>query len=187
MAALAGVDETPFLLTRDADGLAAAAPVDTVIVAPALLTLSRCQQAFVVGHELAHLARRHYDEDASAALAYSGRSTAWTANGDRAVGLTNGDFGLAWQLSALWRSQEHEADGSAACSPRRPAAACWKTRRPPSSPATPAGWPRATPATAGGSPICMCSRRRYGRSQREHSDERGPPAYSRMMSYCSCG
>lgn len=110
MAALAGVAEARFLLARDADGLAAAAPVDTVIVAPALLTLSRCQQAFVVGHELAHLARRHYDEDASAALAYSGRSTAWTANGDRAVGLTNGDFGLAWQLSALWRSQEHEAD-----------------------------------------------------------------------------
>lgn len=110
MAQRAGVPDTRFLVDPHASGDAYAAASDAVVFSPALRTRPRCEQAFVIGHELAHLARRHHDEDAAAALVHNGRPTDWTRDGARAVGQLDGNFGLALRLAPLWQSQEHEAD-----------------------------------------------------------------------------
>lgn len=111
MAALAGVDRVRFLLAPDeSQGDAYAAAPDRVVLSPAALKLAPCHLAFVVGHELAHLARRHFDEDAIALSVYSGRSANWTTLGEQALQLVDGDFGLALRVSHLWREQEDEAD-----------------------------------------------------------------------------
>lgn len=110
MIELAGLARVRFAVSTTAGAQAAALAPDTIVLAPSLLDLTPCQQAFVVGHELAHLARRHYDEDAAAVLAYSGLATSWTGDGDAAMALLDGDFGLAMRLAPMWQAQEREAD-----------------------------------------------------------------------------
>ncbi len=110
MAVLAGVPAVRFLLDEHTADTAFAAPPDVVVVSPALLALDRCQQAFVVGHEIAHIARRHYDEDAHAVQIMSERRGLWTNRGEQAMQLLDGDMGLALKLTVHWQHQEREAD-----------------------------------------------------------------------------
>lgn len=111
MAALAGLDGVRFLLAPDAsNGPAWSYAPDVVVLAPSALKLPDCQLAFVVGHELVHIAQRHFDEDAHDLLVLSGRPANWTLNGQTAMGLLDGDFALALRMSPTWLQQEREAD-----------------------------------------------------------------------------
>ena len=110
MAELAGVPGAHFVVAlTDVEQAVSLAP-DIVVIAPALFKLGVCQQAFVIGHELAHLARRHFDAEAVAVLTQSGRPPHWTASGNAALQLLDGDYRLVMQLSRVWQAQEHEAD-----------------------------------------------------------------------------
>lgn len=109
MASLAGLKDIRFLLTPDeSKGPAWSYAPDVVVLAPSALKLPDCQLAFVVGHELVHIAQRHFDEDAHNLLVLSGKPANWTRTGETALGLLN--FSLALHLSATWHQQEHEAD-----------------------------------------------------------------------------
>jgi Zn-dependent protease with chaperone function len=111
MVALAGVPAVRFRAAPDeSGGPAYSVAPDLVVLSPAALKLATCQLAFLVGHEIAHIARRHFDEDAIALSVFSGRSARWTRRGEAAMQLANGDFGLALQVSHLWQQQEQEAD-----------------------------------------------------------------------------
>jgi Zn-dependent protease with chaperone function len=111
MATLAGLDEVRFLLTPDeSKGPAWSYAPNVVVLAPSALTLPDCQLAFVVGHELVHIAQRHFDEDAHNLLVLSGKPANWTRTGETALGLLDGNLSLALRLSAIWHQQEHEAD-----------------------------------------------------------------------------
>lgn len=111
MAELAGLKRVRFFLAPDeSQGHAYAAAPDRLVVSPAALELAPCHLAFVVGHELVHLAQRHFDEDAIALSVYSGLKADWTARGEEALQLVEGDFGLALRVSHLWQRQEEEAD-----------------------------------------------------------------------------
>jgi Zn-dependent protease with chaperone function len=111
MAALAGLNEIRFLLTPDeSKGPAWSYAPNVVVLAPSALKLPDCQLAFVVGHELVHIAQRHFDEDAHHLLVLSGKPANWTRTGETALGLLEGNFSLALRLSAIWHQQEHEAD-----------------------------------------------------------------------------
>ena len=111
MAALAGLRGVRFQIAPDASGGPAysAAP-DVVVLSPAALQLPPCQLAFVIGHEIAHIAMRHFDEDAIALSVFSGKSAQWTHKGEEVMQLVDGDFGLALRVSHLWQEQETEAD-----------------------------------------------------------------------------
>lgn len=111
MAALAGLNKIRFLLAPDeSKGPAWSYAPNVVVLAPSALNLPDCQLAFVVGHELVHIAQRHFDEDAHNLLVLSGKPVNWTRTGETALGLLDGDFSLALRLSAIWHQQEHEAD-----------------------------------------------------------------------------
>jgi Zn-dependent protease with chaperone function len=111
MASLAGLKDIRFLLAPDeSKGPAWSYAPDVVVLAPSALKLPDCQLAFVVGHELVHIAQRHFDEDAHNLLVLSGKPANWTRTGETALGLLEGDFSLALRLSANWHQQEHEAD-----------------------------------------------------------------------------
>lgn len=111
MAALAGLKEIRFLLTPDESmGPAWSYAPNGVVLASSTLNLPDCQLAFVVGHELVHIAQRHFDEDAHNLLVLSGKPANWTRTGETAMGLLDGNFSLALRLSHLWHQQEHEAD-----------------------------------------------------------------------------
>ncbi|MFZ5483297.1 MAG: M48 family metalloprotease [Pseudomonadota bacterium] len=111
MQALAGLDEVHFLLSPDEQwGPAYSFPPNAVVVSREALRLPACQLNFLVGHELVHLAQRHFDEDARAAAVLSGLAPGWTTSGKRALSLIEGDFGLALKMSPLWQQQEREAD-----------------------------------------------------------------------------
>jgi hypothetical protein len=111
MASLAGITKIHFRLAPDASGGEAysVAP-DVVVLSPSALKLKTCQLAFLVGHEIVHIAQRHFDEDAIALSVYSGKPADWTRQGSEAMELVDGDFGLALRVSHLWQDQEHEAD-----------------------------------------------------------------------------
>ena len=64
----------------------------------------------MIGHEIVHIAQRHFDEDAIALSVYSGKPAYWTRHGEDAMQLAEGDFGLTLKLSPLWKQQEREAD-----------------------------------------------------------------------------
>jgi|GEM_PF-5144976 len=111
MAALAGVPEVRFVSAPDdSNGEAYSAAPNVVVLSPSAQTLDGCQLAFVIGHEIVHIAQRHFDEDAVALSVFSGRPADWTDKGEDAIQLTDGDFGLALRVSHLWQAQEIEAD-----------------------------------------------------------------------------
>jgi predicted Zn-dependent protease len=91
-------------------GLAYAAAPNVVVLSPYALTLQRCELAFVVGHELVHIAQQHFDQEAAAVLALSHMPVTWTDRGTDAMQLADGDFDLALELSDLHQEQEREAD-----------------------------------------------------------------------------
>ena len=111
MAELAGLPAIRFELAPDeAQGQAYSAAPDVVVLSPAALRLERCELDFVVGHEIAHIAQRHFDEDAIALSVFSGKPAHWTQRGEDALQLAEGDFALALRVSHLWQAQESEAD-----------------------------------------------------------------------------
>jgi Zn-dependent protease with chaperone function len=111
MAALAGLDDVSFLLAPDESrGPAWSYAPNVVVIALSALRLPACQLAFLVGHELVHIAQRHFDEDAHALLVLSGRPANWTLTGETAMGLLDGDFSLVLRMSPIWQQQEREAD-----------------------------------------------------------------------------
>ncbi|MBI1285100.1 MAG: hypothetical protein GC183_12280 [Thiobacillus sp.] len=111
MAALAGISNIHFRLAPDeSGGEAYSVAPDVVVLSPSALKLTPCELAFLVGHELVHIARRHFDEDAIAVSVYSGKRANWTRHGSDAMQLVDGDFGLAMRVSHLWQDQEFEAD-----------------------------------------------------------------------------
>jgi hypothetical protein len=111
MAALAGLDEISFLLAPDeSQGQAWSYAPNVVVLAPSALKLPACQLSFLVGHELVHIAQRHFDEDAHDLLVLSGKPANWTLTGETAMGLLDGNFSLALRMSPTWQQQEREAD-----------------------------------------------------------------------------
>lgn len=111
MASLAGLGDVHFKLApSDSEGDAYSLPPNVVVLSPSAQKLPPCQLAFVIGHELVHLAQRHFDEDAIALSVYSGKSPYWTRDGDNAMQLAEGNLGLMLKLSPLWQQQEREAD-----------------------------------------------------------------------------
>lgn len=111
MAALAGLPAVRFRSAPDeSGGQAYSVAPDVVVLSPSALELEACQLAFLVGHEIVHIARRHFDEDAIALSVFSGKSAHWTHRGEDALQLADGDFGLALRVSHLWQQQEQEAD-----------------------------------------------------------------------------
>lgn len=111
MADLAGVRDIRFLSTADeASGSAYSQAPNVIVLAPSVLQLDSCQQAFVVGHEIAHIAQRHFDEDARLLSVMTGRPANWTRNGEQAMSLLDDNIALAIRLSQHWQQQEREAD-----------------------------------------------------------------------------
>ncbi len=111
MAALAGLQTVRFIHSPDDNfGPAYSAAPDVIVLTPSALKLEACQLAFVIGHEIVHIAQRHFDEDANALSVYSGKPGDWTVLGEDAMQLSEGNFGLALRLSHLWQAQEQEAD-----------------------------------------------------------------------------
>lgn len=111
MAKLAGVKSVRFMRAPDErNGQAYSAAPDVVVLSPSALKLETCQLAFIVGHEIVHIAQRHFDEDAVALSVFSGKPVNWTNRGEDAMQLMEGDFGLALRMSRLWQEQEREAD-----------------------------------------------------------------------------
>ncbi|MCP5277806.1 MAG: hypothetical protein H6935_05510 [Thiobacillus sp.] len=111
MADLAGIGKVRFQVSsKGGYGPAWSSAPDVVVLSPEALGLPRCQLAFLVGHELVHIAQRHFDEDAHALLVLSGMPPNWTKTGQRAMELLEGDFPLALRMSPLWHQQEMEAD-----------------------------------------------------------------------------
>lgn len=107
----AGLAEVRFLVARAGTwGEAYTLPPDTLVLSESALGLPRCELNFIIGHELVHLAQRHYDEDAAMAASLSGRRPNWTRDGQQALSLMEGDFGLVLRLSDQWHAQEREAD-----------------------------------------------------------------------------
>jgi Zn-dependent protease with chaperone function len=111
MAALAGLGDISFLLASDESrGQAWSYAPNVVVLAPSALKLPHCQLAFLVGHELVHIAQRHFDEDAHNLLVLSAKPANWTLTGETAMGLLDGNFSLALQMSPIWQQQERQAD-----------------------------------------------------------------------------
>lgn len=111
MAALAGVPDIRFLTTAGEEhGSAYSQAPNVIVLAPSALKLDSCQLAFVVGHEIAHIAQRHFDEDARLLGAMTGRPVNWTRNGEQAMSLLEDNIALALRLSQHWQQQEREAD-----------------------------------------------------------------------------
>lgn len=111
MQQLAGLEGVRFLAApNEQRGDAYSFAPDTVVLSPRALRLPRCQLSFIVGHELVHLAMRDPDEDARTASVLSGLRPTWTQNGQRALSLLDGDYGLAIKMSSIWQQQERRAD-----------------------------------------------------------------------------
>lgn len=111
MAALAGKPRIQFKSAPDeSGGQAYSVAPNVVVLSPSAFKLKTCQLAFLIGHEIAHIAQRHFDEDAIALSIFSGMPANWTSKGEDAIQLADGDFGLALRVSHLWEKQEHEAD-----------------------------------------------------------------------------
>ncbi len=111
MAELAGLSDVRFKVAPDeSGGQAYSVAPNVVVLSPAALKLAPCQLAFLVGHEIVHIAQRHFDEDAIALSVYSGKPAHWTHQGEDAMQLTDGNFSLALRVSHLWQQQEQEAD-----------------------------------------------------------------------------
>lgn len=111
MASLAGKSQIKFILTQDEiRGPAYSMAPDVIVLTPAALEMEPCHLAFVIGHEIAHIAQRHFDEDAAMLAALEGKNQGWTYDGETALSLLEGNFALALRMSDSWQQQEHEAD-----------------------------------------------------------------------------
>jgi hypothetical protein len=111
MAALAGHSGIRFLLdSGEGNGPAWSYAPNAVVLSPSALKLPDCQLSFLVGHELVHIAQRHFDEDAQEALALSGKPANWTRTGETAMSLLDGNYSLVLRMSYNWQQQEREAD-----------------------------------------------------------------------------
>lgn len=111
MALLAGSQEVHFMSAPDEmGGQAYSVAPNVVVLSPSALQLAPCQLAFVVGHEIVHIAQRHFDEDAIAMSVYSGKPAHWTHQGESAMQLADGNLGLVLRITHLWQLQEQEAD-----------------------------------------------------------------------------
>lgn len=111
MARLAGLKEVYFVLSPDeSSGPAYSVAPNVVVISPSALKLKPCQLSFVIGHEIVHIAQRHFDEDALILSVFEGKGSTWTRNGEKAMALLEGNFGLAFKMSDLWQQQEQEAD-----------------------------------------------------------------------------
>ena len=111
MASLAGISKVRFLRTADErNGIAYSVAPATIVLSPAALNLSRCALSFVIGHELTHLALRHYDQDVVTLAFLAHQPVIAGANGDDVIQLLDSDFSLALKMSPYWEAEEHEAD-----------------------------------------------------------------------------
>jgi hypothetical protein len=111
MARLAGLKDVHFLLAPNEDsGPAYSYAPKAIVVSPSALKLQPCHLSFIIGHEMVHVAQRHFDEDALAISALSGKSENWTHNGEEVMHLLEDNFGLALRMSEVWQQQEEEAD-----------------------------------------------------------------------------
>jgi Zn-dependent protease with chaperone function len=111
MEKLAGLPEVRFLTTpEEANGPAYSYAPNTIVLAPSALRLAPCQLSFLVGHEMVHIAQRHFDEDAIALSLLSGKPAGWTRDGQEAISLLDDNFPLALRMSVFWQEQEREAD-----------------------------------------------------------------------------
>jgi Peptidase family M48 len=111
MAVLAGLEDIRFLLAPDEEnGPAYSYAPHAIVLAPSALKLKSCQLAFLVGHEMVHVAQRHFDEDAATLSVLSGKPATWTTDGEEAMSLLEGNFPLALRMSEIWQQQEREAD-----------------------------------------------------------------------------
>jgi hypothetical protein len=111
MARLAGLRGVHFLLAPDeANGPAYSYAPKAIVVSPSTLKLEPCHLSFIIGHEMGHIAQRHFDEDVLAISVLSGKPENWTHSGDEAMHLLEDNFGLAIRMSDIWQQQEQEAD-----------------------------------------------------------------------------
>jgi Zn-dependent protease with chaperone function len=86
MVALAGLRNVRFFLSPDENnGPAYSSAPNVVLLSPSALKLEACQLAFVIGHEIVHIAQRHYDEDAIALSVLSRLPVNWTEQGENAM------------------------------------------------------------------------------------------------------
>jgi Zn-dependent protease with chaperone function len=109
LAHLADLGSVRFMLDpSEARGVAYSAAPNVVVLTRTALGLPRCELAFVMGHEMAHLHMRDYDEDAAMAEAFTGHDANWTRDGALAMSLV--DFPLALEMSYAWQRQEETAD-----------------------------------------------------------------------------
>jgi hypothetical protein len=111
MARLSGLDQVRFLLAPDeTNGPAYSFAPNVIVLAPSALKLQPCHLSFLVGHELVHIAQRHFDEDAITAVVIAGKQQDWTRSGAKAMQLLDDNFPLALKMSGVWQQQEREAD-----------------------------------------------------------------------------
>jgi len=111
MARLAGLKDVNFLLAPDeTNGPAYSYAPNAIVVSLSALKLESCHLSFIIGHEMVHIAQRHFDEDVLAISVMSGKPENWTHSGDEAMHLLEDNFGLAIRMSHLWQQQEQEAD-----------------------------------------------------------------------------
>lgn len=103
MARLAGLNRVHFLLApNEANGTAYSFAPNALVLAPSALKLGHCHLSFVIGHEVVHLAQRHFDEDALAVTVLSGMPENWTRKGAKAMQLLEDNFPLALRMSEIW-------------------------------------------------------------------------------------
>lgn len=107
LASLAGIPQTKLYLCRAAEASAWTLPPGAVAVTAELAKLPYCQKAFVLGHELGHLAMRHAEETANALRIVAHLPTSRASD---AFSAADYDFSLLLDLGPLLRAQEREAD-----------------------------------------------------------------------------
>lgn len=111
MVGLAGLHGIRFLLApNDRAGMAYAIPPATIVLSPTAMKLSGCALNFVVGHELTHLALRHYDQDVVTLASLSHQTVTPGSSGDDVIQILDSDFHLALKMSPYWEAEEREAD-----------------------------------------------------------------------------
>jgi len=107
MARMAGIPKTALYLCNATEASAWTLPPRAVAVTAALARLPYCQKAFVLGHELGHLAMRHAEETANALRIVAHLPTSRASD---AFSAADYDFSLLLDLGPLLRAQEQEAD-----------------------------------------------------------------------------
>ena len=107
LSALAGLRMPALYLCAGRGVEASTLPPYGIAVTGELASLPLCQKAFVLGHELAHLAMRHAEETAAALRSVARLPTASAVD---AFAVADFDMSLLLHLSPLLRAQEIEAD-----------------------------------------------------------------------------